>query len=89
VDSIIIFRNLIQSWRFATIAIIFIGVRGLGDNKSEKQLLFTHGEGEFDENIFVLNNNFRLKYEQLLQAYIGGQCGMVLIKNVTTTSKGN
>jgi len=52
-------------------------------------LLITHGEGEFDKNVFVLGNNFRIKYEQLLEAYNGGQCAMVLIKNVTTTSKGN
>ncbi len=43
------------------------------------------GEGEFDQDIFALCNNFRTKYEQLLKAYNGGHCEMVLIKNVTTT----
>jgi hypothetical protein len=40
------------------------------------------------KTFFTLNNNFRTKYEQFLEAYNGGQCAMVLIKNVTTTSKG-
>jgi hypothetical protein len=31
---------------------------------------------------------FRTKYEQLLEAYNGGHCAMVLIKNVITTTKG-
>ncbi len=51
--------------------------------------MITHGQSEFDENVLVLGNNFRIKYEQVLEAYNGGQCAMVLIKNVTTTSKGN
>jgi hypothetical protein len=32
---------------------------------------------------------FQIKYEQLFKAYNGGHCGMVLIKNVTTTIKGD
>jgi hypothetical protein len=88
-DSIREFRSIIQSWRFATIAIIVIGVRGVGDNKGEKKLLISYGKGEFEQNILVFGNNFIIKYEQLLEAYNGGHCGMVLIKNVTTTTKGN
>jgi hypothetical protein len=48
-----------------------------------------NGEGEFDQDFFVVRNNFRTKYEQLLEVYNGGQCVMVLIKYVTTTSKGD
>ncbi len=66
-----------------------ITTRGVGNNKGEKQLLIPNGENEFDQDIIVLGNNFRTKYEQLLEAYNGGHCGMVLIKNVTTTTKGN
>jgi hypothetical protein len=66
-----------------------ITIRGVGNNKGEKQLLILDEESEFDQDILVLGNNFRTKYEQLLEAYNGRHCGMVLIKNVTTTTKGN
>jgi hypothetical protein len=51
--------------------------------------LITNGEGEFDQDIPTLSNNFRTKCDQLLEAYNGSQRIMVLIKNVTTTSKGD
>ncbi len=47
-DSIRKFKSSIISWRFATIVIIVIGVKGIGDSKGEKQLLIANGEGEFD-----------------------------------------
>ncbi len=50
--------------------------------------MIEYGENEFDQNIITLSNNFTIKYEQLLRAYNEDQCVMVLIKNVTTTSKG-
>jgi hypothetical protein len=50
--------------------------------------LNANGEGVFDQNILTFGNNFRTKYE-LLEAYNGSQCVMVLIKNVTTTLKGD
>jgi len=52
-------------------------------------LLNANGEGVFDQNILTFGNNFRTKYEQLFEAYNGSQCVMVLIKNVTTTLKGD
>ncbi len=88
-DSIKEFRSFIQSWKFITIVIIVIGVKGIKDNKDEKQLLVVDGEGEFDQNILALGNNFIIKYEQLFEAYNEGQCTMVLVKNVTTTLKGD
>jgi len=51
--------------------------------------LIIDGEGEFDQDVFIFGNNFKMKYEQLLEAYNGSQCVMVLIKNVTTTIKGD
>jgi hypothetical protein len=36
-----------------------------------------------------MGNNFKTKYEQCLEIYNGGQCIMVLIKNVIATSKVN
>jgi hypothetical protein len=84
-DSIIEFKSSIQNWRFATIAIIIIGVRGIEDSKGEKQLLIVDGKGEFDQNVFVFGNNLTIEYEKLLEAYNGGHCGMVLIKNTITT----
>jgi hypothetical protein len=38
-------------------------LRGRGNNKGEKQLLIAHGEGEFDQDVFVLGNHFKTKYE--------------------------
>jgi hypothetical protein len=88
-DSIKKFRNFIQSWTFVTIVAIVIGVRGIGDNKCEKTLLIIDREGEFDQNIFALGNNFKTEYQQLLEVYNGGQCVVVLNKNVIITSKEN
>jgi hypothetical protein len=39
--------------------VIIIGVRGVGDSKGENQLLIADGKGEFDQNIFILANNFK------------------------------
>jgi len=51
--------------------------------------LIVDGKGEFIQHILAFANNFRTKYEQFLEAYNGGHCGMVLIKNMTTTKKGD
>jgi hypothetical protein len=34
--------------------------------------LIVDGEGEFDQNVLVLGNNFKIEYEQLLEVYNGG-----------------
>jgi len=57
-DSIREFRSFIQSWRSTTILIIVIGVREVGDNKGEKQLLIIDGKNEFDQDVPTLGNNF-------------------------------
>jgi hypothetical protein len=88
-DSIRKFRSSIHSWKFATIAITIIGGRGVRDNKGENQLLIVNGKGVFDQNVFVLGNNFILKCEQLFVTYNGSQYIVILIKNVTTTTKGD
>jgi hypothetical protein len=88
-DSIREFKNFIQSWRSITIVVIVISVRGIRDSKGEKKLLIINEKCEFHQNVFALGNNFITKYEQLLNVYNGGHCGMVLIKNVTTTTKGD
>jgi len=41
------------------------------------------------ETLLFLVIIFKIKYEQLLKVYNGNQCVIVLIKNVTTTSKGD
>jgi hypothetical protein len=51
--------------------------------------LIIDGECEFDQDVFAFGNNFRIEYDQLLELYNGGQCVMLLTKNVTTTSKGD
>jgi hypothetical protein len=61
------FRSFIQNWRSITIVVIIIVVRGIKDSKGEQQLLIANGEGEFDQDILALGNNFRTKYEQLLE----------------------
>ncbi len=50
-------------------------------------MLIANEESEFEHDVF--GNNFKTKYEQLLETYNGGQCIMVLIKNVTISSKVN
>jgi hypothetical protein len=86
-DSIKEFKSSFQSWNSPTIVVIIVGVRGGGNNKSEKKILIVNGKNEFDQDVFTLGNNFKTKYEQLFQAYNGGQC--VLIENIATTSKGD
>jgi len=49
--------------------------------------LISDGKDEFDQDVFAFGNHFKIEYEQLLKAYNGGQCAMVLIKNVEITSK--
>jgi hypothetical protein len=51
--------------------------------------LILNGDGEFDEKVIVLINNFKTYDEQLFEAYNGSHCGMVLIKNETTSTKGD
>jgi hypothetical protein len=51
--------------------------------------LIANGEGEFDQDVITFGNNFRTKYEQFLEVYNGSHYGMVLIKNVTITTKGD
>jgi len=89
IDSIRKFRNSIQSWRFITIVIIVIVVKGVGDNKGENQLLIINGEGEFNKNALALL--VTISKQQFFEAYNGSHYAMVLIKNVTTTTttKGN
>jgi hypothetical protein len=50
--------------------------------------LIIDGKGEFDQDILVFGNNLKKKIEEFFEVYNGGQCAMVLIKNVTT-SKGD
>jgi len=51
--------------------------------------LIPNGDGEFDEKVIVLIKNFKTYDEQLFEAYNGSHCGMVLIKNKTTSTKGD
>jgi hypothetical protein len=51
--------------------------------------LITNGKREYDQDVIIFGNNFKIQYEQLLEAYNGSQCVMVLINNATTTSKGD
>ncbi len=67
---------------------IIVGVRG-ENNKGEKQLLIVNGKCEFDQDVLAFGTNFKTKYELFFETFNGGQCVMVLIKNVATTSKGD
>jgi hypothetical protein len=49
-----------------------------------KKIVDYRWKGEFDQNVFIFYNNFKIKYE-LLEAYNGSQCVIVLIKNVITS----
>jgi hypothetical protein len=46
--------------------------------------LIVDGEGEFDQDVFALGNNFKIEYEELFEAYNKNQCVMVFIKNVAS-----
>jgi hypothetical protein len=72
IDSIREIRSYLQSWNLVTISFIIVGGKGGRNNKGENQLLIANGKGEFDQNVLVLGNNFKIKYEQLLEAYNGG-----------------
>jgi hypothetical protein len=47
--------------------IIIVGVRGAWNNKGEKKLLIANVKGEFDQDVFAINNNFIIEYEQHLE----------------------
>jgi hypothetical protein len=51
---------------------IIVGVKRGRNNKGENQLLITYGKGEFDQNVLVLGNNFKIEFEQLLEAHNRG-----------------
>jgi hypothetical protein len=71
-DSIRKVRSSLQSWSLATISFIIVSVKGGRNNKGENQLLIVDGKGEFDQDVLVLSNNFKIEYEQFLKAYNGG-----------------
>jgi hypothetical protein len=52
-------------------------------------LLIIDIEGEFDQDVLTIGNNFKAKYEQFFQVYKWNLMCLVLIKNMTTTSKGD
>jgi hypothetical protein len=51
--------------------------------------LIPNGDGEFDEKVIAFINNFKTYDEQLFETYNGSHCGMVLMKNETTSTKGD
>ncbi len=76
-DSIKEFKKSIQSWRFVTIAIIIIGVRGVGDSKAEKQLLIAMGKVNLTKTFSILeiiskhnmNNFLRCTMEAIVESF--------------------
>ncbi len=59
---------------------IIVNVKGGRDNNGRRQLLIADGEGEFDCDVLIFDNNFKTKYEQFLKAYNRDQCVMVFDK---------
>jgi hypothetical protein len=51
--------------------------------------MIVDGEGQFDQNVFVFGNQFKIEYDQLVEAKNSSQCVMVLVKNVTTIKINN
>jgi hypothetical protein len=43
------------------------------------------GEGQFDYDVLVFGNQFKTKYDQLVEIKNYSQYAMMLVKNVTTT----
>jgi hypothetical protein len=71
-DSIREIRSSFQSWSLVTMSFIIVGGKGGRNNKAENQFLIANGKSEFDQDVLILGNNFKLEYEQLLEAYSGG-----------------
>jgi hypothetical protein len=57
--------------------------------KVENFTIESKSKRSFEKGDMHVGNNFKIEYDQLVEAYNGGQCAMLLIKNVTTTSKGD
>jgi hypothetical protein len=48
--------------------------------------MIADGESQFKyQDVFIFSNQFRIKYDQLVEAKNYSQCVMVLVKNVTRT----
>ncbi len=44
-----------------------------GKSKHEKKLMIANGEGEFNQDVLVLGNQFKIEYDQLVEAKNYGQ----------------
>ncbi len=70
-DSIREFKSSLQNQSFFIIVIIILGVKGAWNNKGEKKILIANVQGEFDQDVFAINNNFIIEYEQHFETYNG------------------
>ncbi len=51
--------------------------------------MIVDGEGKFDQDVLVFGNQFKIEYDQLVEAKTSSQCVMVLVKNGTTIKINN
>lgn len=51
--------------------------------------MIVNGEGQFDQDVLVFGNQFRIEYNQLVKAKNSSQCVMVLVKNVIAITINN
>jgi hypothetical protein len=51
--------------------------------------MIVNGEGQFDQDVIVFGNQFRIEYNQLVKAKNSSQCVMVLVKNVIAITINN
>lgn len=83
-----------NKWANATLAVIVVGVLGerstkIGSSSSSsgvKLLQVADGPNIHDHDALAMGPSFKDEYDQLVESYYGGQCTMVLIKNVGQTS---
>lgn len=69
--------------KFSTtiIVIIVTAIKG-GKSSHEGWFLIVDGESQFDQIVLIFSNQFKIEYDQLVEAKKFNQCVMVLVKNM-------
>ncbi|KAG0595196.1 hypothetical protein M758_UG148100 [Ceratodon purpureus] len=80
-----------EVWASATIAMCVIEVWGsfAGKYGGLYQVVVADGIKEGDYDILAFSDQFKLEYEQIVEAFNNGLCVMVLFKNFSTTLSGD
>jgi hypothetical protein len=91
-DSISEFRaRSHEVWASGTIAVCVIEVRGsfAGKYGSLYQVVVADGIKDGDYDVLAFSDQFKIEYEQVVDAFNNGLCVMVLFKNISMTQSGD